>query len=98
MIIKRKNETYQIPLNWFNATNTNDNNNVITIKIFVNLLISQSTEPTLVFGLLIFITERLSLPVYITKPIDVPWATTQLAQSVFSTSNGIVVSISLNNY
>jgi len=55
-------------------------------------LISQSILPTLVFGKFVFITERVSLPVYITNPMAVPEAKTVLAQIVFSTFNGVLTS------
>lgn len=55
---------------------------------FESLLISQSNKPTLVFGLLVFITARVSLPVYITTPTADPAARTVLAHKQFSAERG----------
>lgn len=43
---------------------------------------------TFVPGALVFITLRVSLPVYIARPTMLPDATTVLAQIVFSTLKG----------
>lgn len=60
-------------------TNTKQNNN------FVKLLTSKSRSPTLLSGRVVFITDRVSRPVYTTIPTAVPDATTVFAHNTFST-------------
>jgi hypothetical protein len=48
---------------------------------------SLSKSPTLLSGKVVFITERVSLPVYTTNPSAVPLAKTVFAQRTFSTDN-----------
>ena len=56
------------------------------INTFVSWLISISNKPTLLRGCELFITLRVSEPVYTTTPRADPEATTQFAHKVFSTS------------
>lgn len=53
-----------------------------------NLLISRSNSPTFVSGWLVFITARVSAPVYTTKPTADPAASTVFDQRTFSAVRG----------
>jgi hypothetical protein len=58
----------------------------VDLLTFVSWFISMSSSPTLLRGCELFITLLVSEPVYTTTPNADPDATTQFAQSVFSTS------------
>lgn len=77
---------YQGPLNPFKAIINKDKPTTATNSNLVKVFISMSKRPTLERGAELFITERVSGPVYITTPTACPEATTQLDQSVFSKS------------
>lgn len=84
--MKRNMYLYQGPPNPFNAIISKDNPTTATNNTFVNVFNSKSKSPTLERGAELFITERVSGPVYITTPTACPDATTQLDHSVFSKS------------
>lgn len=58
----------------------------LNFHTLVSWFISMSSSPTLLRGCELFITLLVSEPVYTTTPKAEPDATTQFAQSVFSTS------------
>lgn len=58
---------------------------------FASLLISKSNSPTFVSGWLVFMTARVSDPVYTMNPIADPAAKTVLLHKTFSADSGSTV-------